>query len=292
VRYLLVVGLLILGVTSRAIAAECDPSDPDLLPPNLVAQPPTKVRVLQSYNNRRIIFTTTVGNVGKGPLILKGDTVQTPSGPVTQGTQIVWRKDGTTCEHIAGYFVFHPSHHHWHVNDFAAYELRKDDPFTGQLMAKSDKVSFCLIDITSLRGYANAPRQVDADCLNQEGVQGISVGFADVYDSFLPDQWIDVDQAGPNTVPAGEYFLVNVADPDSLLIETSDSPQDRAGVVSVGVPNLIASGPPAPTPGPGNHPGHPQHPTHPTHVPGGPQSTPRPGPQHPEHPQHPTPLPR
>ena len=279
-RYSMIIGLLVLGVISRAIAAECDPSDPDLLPPNLVAQPPTKVRVLQSYNNRRIIFTTTVGNVGTGPLILKGDTVQTPSGPVTQGTQTVWRKDGTTCEHIAGYFIYHPSHHHWHVNDFAAYELRKDDPFTGQLMAKSDKVSFCLIDITQLRGY-NGQRQVEADCLNQEGVQGISVGFADVYDSFLPDQWIDVDQAGPNTVPAGEYFLVNVGDPDSLLIEGSAGPQERAGIVSVDVPRLLASGPPAPTPGPNNHP------THPTHVPR-PARTPRPGPSHPTHPQHPT----
>ena len=284
VRYLLVAGLLILGATSRAMAAECDPSDPTLLPPNLVAQTPTKVRVLQSYNNRRIIFTSTVGNVGKGPLILSGKTVQTPSGPVTQATQTVWRTDGTTCDHLAGYFVFHPSHHHWHVNDFAAYELRKDDPFTGQLMGKSDKVSFCLIDITQLRGY-HGPRQVFANCLDQESTQGISVGFADVYDSFLPDQWIDVDENGPNLVPAGDYFLVNVADPDNLILETDDNPQDKSGVVSVSVPSLIASGPPAPTPGPG---GHPTHPTHPPRLPRPPRPprTPHPHPTHPAHPTH------
>jgi len=275
VKHLLVIGLLILGATSRAMAAECDPNDPDLLPPNMVAQPPTKVRILQGYNDRRIIFTTTVGNFGKGPLILTGKTVQTPSGPVTQGTQTVWRKDGSTCDHVAGYFVYHPSHHHWHVNDFAAYELRKDDPFTGQLMAKSDKVSFCLIDITQMRGY-HGDRQVFADCLNQEGVQGISVGFADVYDSFLPDQWIDVD----NSVPPGDYYLVNVADPDNLLLETDDTPADKAGVVSVGVPKVIASGPPAPTPGPRQHPTHPPRPPRPTR-------TPRPGPSHPSAPDRP-----
>jgi hypothetical protein len=284
VRHVMVAGLLILGITSGAIATECDPSDPDLLPPDLVAQPPTKVRVLQSYNNRRIIFTTTVGNVGKGPLILSGKTVQTPSGPVTQATQTVWRKDGTTCDHLAGYFEFHASHHHWHVNDFAAYELRKDDPFTGPVVAKSDKVSFCLIDITQLRGF-RGQRQVFADCLKQESVQGISVGFADVYDSFLPDQWINVDQDGPNTVPAGEYFLVNVADPDNLILETDDDPQDSSGVVSVAVPPLIASGPPAPTPGPRQHPAHPTHPPHPSRPPR-PTRTPRPGPIHPAHPTH------
>ena len=125
--------------------------------------------------------------------------------------------DGTTCEHVAGYFEFHASHKHWHVNDFAAYELRKDDPFTGELMAKSDKVSFCLADITQLRGY-RGPRQVFADCTKQESVQGISVGFADVYDSYLPDQWIDLDLDGNTPVPAGTYFLVNVADPDNLIL--------------------------------------------------------------------------
>jgi hypothetical protein len=265
VRGLLALGVLILGVSSSVRAVECDPNDPNLLPPNLVAQTPSKIRVLQRSADRKIIFTTTVANVGKGPLILTGQTVQTPSGPVTQATQQVWRKDGTTCDHVAGYFVFHPSHNHWHVNDFASYELRKDDPFTGQLVAKSDKVSFCLIDITELRGY-NGPRQVFADCTTQEGTQGISVGFADVYDNFLPDQWIDLDIDPQNPVPAGQYFLVNVADPDNLILETDDNPQDKSGVVSVSVPPLIGAGG-------GTHPPHPPHPPHP-------QRPPRPGPTH------------
>jgi hypothetical protein len=264
VRDLLVAGVLILGLTSSVRAAECNPNDPNLLPPNLVAQPPSKVRALQRSGDRKIIFTTTVGNVGKGPLILTGQTVQTPSGPVTQATQQVWRKDGTTCDHVAGYFEFHPSHNHWHVNDFASYELRKDDPFTGQLVAKSDKVSFCLIDVTELRGYTG-PHQVFADCTNQEGTQGISVGFADVYDNFLPDQWIDLDSDPQHPVPAGQYFLVNVADPDSLILEVDNNPRDRSGVVSVSVPALIGTGGGGGTPSP--HPPHPQRP-------------PRPGPTH------------
>jgi hypothetical protein len=236
-----VFGLLILGATSRAMAVECKPNDPNLLPPQLVAQTPTKVRVLQRYNDRKIIFTTTIGNLGKGPLILQGQTVQTPSGPVTQATQKVWRKDGTTCDHLAGYFEFHTAHHHWHVNDFAAYEVRKDDPFTGPLIAKSDKVSFCLIDITQLRGFKGS-RQVFADCKTQEGVQGISVGYADVYDSFLPDQWVDLDTDPAHPVPAGDYFLVNVADPDNLILETDNDLPHKSGVVSVSVPPIIGNG--------------------------------------------------
>ena len=262
---LFIYALLPLAFVSNAFAVECDPSDSTLLKPDLVAMTPSRVRVLQRSADRKIIFTTTIGNVGKGPLVVQGTTVQTPSGPVTQATQIISRTDGTTCTHVAGFFEFHPSHNHWHINDFAAYELRKDDPFTGTLAAKSDKVSFCLIDITQLRGF-NGPRQVFADCNSQNSTQGISVGFADVYDNFLPDQWIDLDQDPKNPVPAGQYFLVNVADPDNLILEVDDRRETSSGVVSVSVPPLIGSHDPRPPrpphPHPSNGPGHPNGPRH------------------------------
>jgi len=259
--------LLPLAFVAQAFADECDPNDPTLLKPDLVAMTPARVRVLQRGADRKIIFTTTIANVGKGPLVMQGSTVQTASGPVTQATQVISRTDGTTCTHVAGFFEFHQTHNHWHINDFASYELRKDDPFTGPIAAKSDKVSFCLIDITQLRGF-NGPRQVFANCTSQNSTQGISVGFADVYDNFLPEQWIDLDQDPANPVPAGSYFLVNVADPDDLIMETDDSPEDSSGIVSVSVPPLVGSRSPRPPRPP--HPPHPHttgpgHPTGPRH---------------------------
>jgi len=242
-----VIGVLLLaGVARYASAADCDPNDPTLLKPDLVAEQPTHVRVLQRYGHRVVIFSTTIGNVGQGPLVIQGKTVDDPNwqtddpgnpggSSVTQATQIINRSDGTTCTHLAGFMVFHPTHHHWHFNDFADYVMRKDDPFTGEVVAEAQKISFCLIDVEQLRGF-NTPITVASNCLLQEGIQGIDVGFADVYDSFLPGQLIDLDADPNNPVPGGNYYLVNTANPRDVIIETDDNIEDNSGVVTVSVP--------------------------------------------------------
>jgi lysyl oxidase len=240
--------LLPLALVTSALADECDPDDPTLLKPDLQAMQPTRVRTLiipgptYTSNDRLMIFTTTIANVGDGPLILNGQTVDTEEGPQTEATQTVWRADGSSCTHIAGYFVFHPSHHHWHVDNFGVYQLRKDDPVNGQIMGESTKVSFCLRDDHRLKGF-KGKKQVKSVC--DQGTQGISTGYADVYRNFLPDQWIDLDADPNNPVPEGDYYLVNTPDPRRQFIEINDDPVASSGVISVHVPP-----PPAPFGGP------------------------------------------
>src|SRR5688572_11355204 len=48
--------------------------------------------------------------------------------------------------------------------------------------------------------------------------QGISVGWADVYDSIYDGQWIDV-----TTVPNGNYFLEVTLDADNVVQESNDA---------------------------------------------------------------------
>ncbi len=232
------------AVRSTALAEPCDPNDPRLLRPDLQALPPLRARVVERQGVRRLYFTTKIANLGRGPLIVQGKTEQTPSGPVTRATQIVRRSDGTECTHDAGTFEFHKSHNHFHVNDFAEYQLRRDDPFTGPIVARAAKVSFCLIDIEPLR--APFPqRQVFANCGVQEGVQGISPGWADVYDDFYPEQFIELDLCRTDGgVPPGQYFLVNVANPNRILLEERDDLQSNAGVVSISVPARVGNLPP------------------------------------------------
>jgi len=232
-----VMGVLVMGplFLANPVRAElCDVNDPRLLKPDLIALPPSRVRVLQRSGVRRVIFATKIGNVGKGPLIIHGNTVNTPSGPVTQATQVIRRNDGSECDYPSGSFEFHASHNHFHLNDFSTYELRSGAPLTGPLVAKADKVSFCIADLEALRG-TNTQRQVLAQCGVQEGVQGLSVGWADVYDNYLPEQWVDV----PADVPAGYYFLSNVADPDDLLLEENEGIEANTGTSSVSVPIVI-----------------------------------------------------
>lgn len=103
--------------------------------------------------------------------------------------------------------VFHYSacHDHYHFDEYASYELRDA---TEGLVAAGQKLGFCLLDSYS---WAWPTAHAKFDCLNQ----GISRGFADIYESALPCQWIDVTD-----VPAGEYTLratVNPARSDAAL---------------------------------------------------------------------------
>lgn len=232
-----IVGLFLLLPLHGSKAEPCDPKDPRLLKPDLKALAPTRARVAERQGARRLYFTTKIANIGKGPLIIEGKTVNTPFGPVTKATQIVRRSDGTTCTKDAGSFEFHKSHNHFHVNDFAEYLLRKDDPYNGPIVARASKISFCLIDIEPVRGFYDGTRQVFANCGVQEGIQGISPGWADVYDDFYPEQWIDLDICRTDGgVPPGQYYLVNVADPDDLLLEERDDYASNAGIVAITVP--------------------------------------------------------
>ena len=189
-----------------------------------------------------IFFSTEIGNSGDGPMVLKGHTVQTNAGTQTQASQQINRTDGTTCTQVAGYFVFHPSHHHFHFQDFSDYFLRKDDPLTGPIVASSTKISFCLLDIAPLPGFHLFPQGVP-DCLNQEGTEGISVGWADVYDWFLPDQNIDLDADPAHPIPEGNYFLVNTVNPEGRIWEKDPGGLNNTGYVSVRVPAAAGTHP-------------------------------------------------
>jgi hypothetical protein len=91
------------------------------------------------------------------------------------------------------------------------------------------KVSFCLAD-TEIDRWArkgDGPRTYNApDCLfpastsggRDHFVQGITAGWADIYDWYLPDQFIEV-----SGVPDGKYILETIADPDSRLLEANEA---------------------------------------------------------------------
>jgi hypothetical protein len=232
--HLALVALCSLAAGTSALSDECDPNDPTLLKPNLAARP-TRVRTLRYGTNRRLLtFSTTFSNTGQGPFIVQGHTIDMPGGQVTQATQEIWRTDGSTCTHLVGLFEHNPADQHWHIENFAAYQLRKDDPFTGAIVAESSKSTFCLEDDRRIRGFTGK-HQLESDCSSPEGLQGISAGYFDVYRSFLPNQWIDLDADPDNPVPPGKYFLVNVPDPDNQVLKTSADPATDYGVVNVKV---------------------------------------------------------
>jgi lysyl oxidase len=228
------VALCLLAAGARALSDDCDPTDPTLLMPTLVARRPTQLRWVYFGTHRQLNFSSTIGNAGVGPLILHAQTIDMPSGSLTQVTQEVRRTDGSVCTHAVGLFEHAADDLDWHVENFMRYQLRKDDPLSGAVVAESSKTSFCIEDDRHMRGF-RGNHQVESDCGNPEGTQGLSPGYQDVYRSFLPNQWIDLDADPENPVPAGKYFLVNVPDPNDQFLKTSPDPATDYGVVKVRV---------------------------------------------------------
>ena len=169
--------------------------------------------------SRLLRFSNSVANRGAGPLDVYG--VVTSSG-TTSAYQVVHNDDGTQTVHQVGTFSFagHETHDHWHFDEFAVYRLV--DPSTGATVASSEKVSFCLLDSTryTAESLPNTPSGPVFTCEDQ----GISVGWADVYDADLEGQSINL--AG---VADGDYDLVSTVNPAGALHE-SDTTNGTASV--------------------------------------------------------------
>lgn len=175
-------------------------------------------------------LSTGTPNIGVGRLELRG-------GSVIDGKQEVWqriyRTDGTFWNRLAGYFTYHQGHNHIHFDDWCIYRLRErtQDGGVGQVIATGAKVSFCVLDLvvydSTLPGFENGGRY--RTCGSQ--VQGISIGWADIYDRSLPDQWIDI-----TGIPNGIYWLEAEVDPNDAILELDETNNVDRVPVAIGPP--------------------------------------------------------
>jgi len=203
-------------------------------------------------------FDQVLANTGEGPLefrfLLPADPMSQPTGPIVQR---VYQSDGSVTSRTGGTWQFHPTHQHFHYTGFALSRLFAVDASgkkgasavrarrhrVGSPASTSRKVSFCIVDI-EIDAWAqkgDAPRSYSAPaCLEPtpEGylLQGLSAGWADVYDWFLPDQYLDV-----YGLADGLYVLETVADPDDTILEADES--NNCGSVYVRLTGLATASP-------------------------------------------------
>jgi lysyl oxidase/CARDB protein len=162
-------------------------------------------------------LTTAIANQGAGPLELRGG--RTHANTSQEVMQRIFNDDGTFTDRLAGTFTYHPAHHHTHFDDFAAYRLREVTPNNGvgKIIKGGSKLSFCLTDSDEFNmNLPNASANGDYFACDAKK-QGISVGWSDVYNSSLPDQWIDITNVKP-----GKYWLEVVADPRNRILESNE----------------------------------------------------------------------
>jgi len=170
----------------------------------------------------RLKFTTVIYNAGDGPVEVRGTAIE---GDVYEVRQYFHGADLEPSEGpTVGLLAFEHRHGHLHLGGFARYELwaLDDDMAPVEVVAVNPKVGFCLMD-NLLVDPGTAPEEpVYFDC--EAEVQGVSVGYGDIYVADLFEQDLNVSHVAP-----GLYRLVNTANPDGIIQER-DSANNSAHV--------------------------------------------------------------
>jgi hypothetical protein len=196
-------------------------------------------------------FDQVYANVGEGPLEMRFAIPRDSASEERTIRQRIYRSDDPTRfdERLAGEWEFHHAHGHYHYTGFGVSRLWATDGAGARVGAQpvrtARKVSFCVVDIEidAWGEKGNGPRTyptpeclfpTESDGENDYLVQGITPGWADVYDWFLPDQYIEV-----SGVPDGTYLLETIADPDNTILEADES--NNCGSIYVRLSNVDSS---------------------------------------------------
>ena len=220
-----VVGVLVAVATGiRGAAAGL----PNVLLPDLDQRPPLAVSVRwggpPGHLHPRLVFTSSVENVGYGPLIVEGRRPSRHQRTMRTDQLVLLRSGGAKRFRGVGRLRYNvnPSHSHWHLQPFERYELRTLD---GKQILRDHKNGFCLTSdhrspLPILATSATGP--VDkSDCQKDHPqalrvIEGIAVGWGDIYVPAKEGQYIDI--AG---LPYTDYLLVHKVNVGRLLHETN-----------------------------------------------------------------------
>ncbi len=189
-----------------------------------------------SGSNRALRFPTVSVNKGIGRLELFGGT---GPGDIVNGQQRVYqrvfRTDGSTWTRPAGWFTYHPQHGHIHFDNWTVFKLRvlNSNGTPGPILRTGAKTSFCILELlhydSSIPGHNDPPGYDSCGTL-----QGLRPGWADIYNSSLAGQFIDL-----TGIPDGTYYLEATVDPDNLVLESDETNN------TVGIPIAVGPVPPA-----------------------------------------------
>jgi hypothetical protein len=203
-------------------------------------------------------FDQVLGNIGAGALDIRfsrlaGTTpVEDEEIPTSQR---IYRSDGSSYDLPSGSVHWHGIHHHYHFNGFAQSRLWAVDGDGNRAgpapVAIGNKVSFCIATTNINPDYwgqqAFGPDAYPApDCLEPDSSsggfdnfkQGMSVGWTDEYNWFLPGQYVEV-----TGVPDGDYILDTTVDPTDRLVESDKA--NNCGAVRVRLTDMGTANPQA-----------------------------------------------
>jgi hypothetical protein len=220
-------------------------------------------------------FDQVFANVGQGDMEVRFAIPNTSSATTYKAFQRVYwsdRRDHFEDREV-GSVVFHPTHEHYHLTSLGLSRLwsvdesggragrapiaqtsRKDD-LRVRFVRSGQKVSFCMVD-TEIDRWGQkgvGPRKWRApDCLlpvskdeaNNYFAQGVTKGWRDVYEWYLPHQYIEV-----TGVPDGIFILETMADPENQIEEENKA--NNCVSIYIRLSGMASSSPAAEIIGPG-----------------------------------------
>jgi Lysyl oxidase len=221
-------GLVGVLATTAVCVRSASGALPNALLPDLDERAPLAVSVRwggpPGKLHPRLVFTSSVENVGFGPLMVEGRRPSTRMRTLSADQLVRLRSGGFERFEQVGRIRYNvsPSHSHWHLQPFEQYELRTVD---GRRIVRDHKSGFCLTNdyrspLATLGPRATGP--VDkSDCgRNKPGarhvLEGIPVGWGDLYIPAKEGQYIDI-----SGLPYTDYVIVHRVNARRLLHETN-----------------------------------------------------------------------
>jgi hypothetical protein len=140
---------------------------------------------------------------------------------------------GEPLAHMAandGLFEYAACHAHLHFRNYATYELI--DPSGGRVLLAA-KRGFCMLDVARFR-IASGPKPGkwqyrSCGTLTTPGNQGISSGWADVYNKDLDGQFFVLDEASAPVAPGAYIIRITVNPPFTCGTGDEARPRDAQG---------------------------------------------------------------
>jgi hypothetical protein len=233
--------VLISPVGLPAAVGEAAARKPPPLLPDARALKAADLLLSRSPSGHRVLrFESGIANVGDGPLEVRPNSLRSCPPSEQHASQIIFRDgdgngrfsrrhDTGFTRRSAGCMVYHPAHSHWHFQAAARYRLYEAGR-RQTLLVSGRKMSFCLRDSERAPARWSTAQYAEyyGEC-SQSSPQGISIGWVDIYQNFLPGQSIRL----PRSVRDGVYCLRSTVDPVDTLRETNDSNNSSVRAVAI-----------------------------------------------------------
>jgi hypothetical protein len=205
--------------------------------PDLAVAPLEDFQIQWAGGRRLLRFSSTMVNIGAGHFELRGSR-SSAAGPMAIH-QVIY--DTTARDAPIVQYIVTPAtatysgdgHNHWHIDEMVRFDLWGSS--VGGVL-RGSKIGFCFLDTdpydVSLPGASPSPYYSGSWCGNDPNAlanrMGMSIGWGDEYDWFLPMQWVDI-----TGLPSGTYNVRARVDPNGSFLETDEANQCAYVTVSL-----------------------------------------------------------